>query len=155
MVQTNYLFEPSPLFDRNDKNIIVIIEAQARLLRNKTSFDVVAYNTETKEYLFGEYEEYNHVEYDEDDTECEKPYYQHFDISDNAKAFVKECYENGWNFSTFQFKEINDKLFIARSFDTGWEEIFNPADINKYNIKQGIPLIKDTIQDGFVDNRYA
>lgn len=154
-------FELLPLFDRNDKNIIVIIEAQARLKGNKTDFDIVSYDKETKEYLFGEYNEYNYIECDnytvheDDGTEHEHHYsYSEFNIGDEAKASVRNCYENGWTYSTFQFKEIDGKLFMAKSLDTGWEEIFDPAEIDKYNIKQGIPLIKDTIQDGFVDNRY-
>lgn len=156
IMERQYLFEPLPLFDRNDENIIVIIEAQARLPRNKVDFDIVAYNKKTKEYLFGEYNEYNYVEYEEDKNDKNKyhPIHQEFCIDDESKDSVKKRYENGWGYSTFQFKEIDGKLFIARSPQLGWEEIFDPAEIDKYNIKQGVPLIKDTLQDGFVDNRY-
>lgn len=156
IMEKQYLFEPLPLFDRNDENIIVIIEAQARLPRNKVDFDIVAYNKKTKKYLFGEYNEYNDVEYEEDANEPGKfyPVRHEFCIDDESKAYIKKCYANGWTYSTFQFKEIDGKLFIARSPQLGWEEIFDPAEIDKYNIKQGVPLIKDTLQDGFVDNRY-
>lgn len=144
MKEPRYIYRPRCIFNRNDKDIIIIIEAQARLKNNKTDYDIVSYNRKTHEYIFGEYREYNFT----NDEYCDTWEKQSFYAGDKAKEFVKQRYAHGSTVSGFQFDIKNDNcLWICKDPSLGWEKIFDPNEINTYSIELGKPMIVDTIPD--------